>query len=171
MDYGKLLAQRRDEWTLDALLKRESRVKNSPITILHQRAQEGLTVLPRDHTVETGSDNPLNWTLANHLDRWAPEWSRRVGEYPHPRHGIACATEYWECLQNNRPMCHMVRQVFDRADRHYVRLLIPHEGRIVYAFRSLVPVVTPGSVPVKRPRELRQAFPGMADSIRGSTEH
>lgn len=159
--------QRRDELKLSTLLMRESIVKNSPITALHQRWIQGLSLLPDDHAVETGSDNPLNWTIMNHRDRWAPEWSHRVGEYPHIQHGIACATEYWECLQRNQPVCHQVRQLFDRADRLYVRLLIPHKGGIVYATRSLVPVVEPGSVPVKRPRELRQAFPGMADNIRG----
>lgn len=171
MDYGKLQGHHREELKLGDLLKRESRIKDSPITILHQRWTQGLHLTPEDSVIETSAESPINWTIPRHHDRWAPDWSRRVGDYPIPQHGIACAMEYWDCLERRQPVCHLIRQDFERADRLYVRLLLPHEGGIVYAVRSLVPVVTPGSVPVKRPQELRQAFPDMADSIRGSTEH
>ncbi len=171
MDYGNLLSQRRDEWTLDTLLKRENLVPDSPITILHQRWTQGLQLTPADSVIETSAESPINWTIPRHQDRWAPDWSHRVGDYPVPQHGIACAMEYWDCLERRQPVCHLIQQDFERADRLYVRLLLPHESGIVYAVRSLVPVVEPGSVPVKRPQELRRAFPDMAGSIRGSTEH
>ena len=139
MDYGKLLApQRRAEWTLDELLKRESVYKDSPIRALYERWKQGIQLTPADHVVITEGENPTNWMIHDHNDRLAQNWcSKRLRDYPIPEHGIRCAFEYLTALRENRPVCHVISQDFERLKRKYARIVLPTEGRLVYTFRRL----------------------------------
>ena len=140
MEYGRLLRQHRAELTLNGLLDVESLASGSPIIDLYDRWKQGLTIRPGDFVVEPDTDDPMNWIIPNHHDRWAPKWSHRLRDYPVKIHGVNCALEYKYCLDTGNPVCHSIEQSFEGAERHYTRLLLPYNGKIVYAFRSLLPV-------------------------------
>ncbi len=124
---------------LGSLLTLESLVKDSPILGLHSRWQAGLTIAPDDLVVVPDGIDPLQWLIPNHNGRFSPDWpSKRLADFPAKKHAIACSFEYYQCLSNNRPAAHIIEQKYQRMTRHYMRLLLPVSGKIVYAFRRLV---------------------------------
>ena len=132
------MSQRRDEWTLDALLKRESVESSSDIRDLYERWKQGIQLTPADHIVIADGENPLDWTIPDHDDRLARNWtSKRLRHYPILEHAISCSFEYLTALRENRPVCHVISQDFERLKRKYARIVLPTEGRLVYAFRRL----------------------------------
>lgn len=138
MDYGNLLSQRRDEWTLDGLLKRESAHHESRIRDLYERWQQDIQLTPADHIVIADGENPLDWTIPDHDDRLARNWhSKRPRDYPITEHAISCSFEYLTALREDRPVCHVISQDFERLKRKYARIVLPMNGKLVYTFRRL----------------------------------
>jgi hypothetical protein len=140
MESVTILSECRDELTIDGLLKLESSVKESPIMRLWERKTAGLTVLPDDNIVLQEGSDPLYWRLPNHRDRLAPHWkSKRLVDYPLRDHAIKCGHEYRTCLVENRPVCYLIEQDLPHLRRFYSRLLLPIDGKVVYAWRRLLP--------------------------------
>jgi len=101
--------------------------------------------------VDTRTPSPLDFTWRDHIYAWEGEASRefrdasglRVRDYGPKRHGRFCATEYYLCKSEERPLYHEIEQWTGGVHRHYSRLLLPvrtAEGtvnRLVYVCRRL----------------------------------
>lgn len=94
--------------------------------------------------IDMRADDPLHYVMRNHPAGVAGDWTGvRLGDYPVPIHGIACAHEYLDCKERRFPTYVVIDQKLRGIARRYARLAVPLADetgavtRAVYAFHFL----------------------------------